>query len=146
MTLPASGTITFANVNVELGVSSTTTRSLNDSAVRSLAEVPSGAISMSNLHGKSLIVFSRNSGSYSSIVTGDTASLTTTCSVSATWTWSRTGSITGSTASIASGGTGTTFTVTQTPPVSGTRQTTYTVTATAGSVTRNYTFVVEATN
>jgi len=52
MTLP-TGTISMSQVNTELGYSSTATISLNDTAVRSLAGVPSGTISMSNLQGKS---------------------------------------------------------------------------------------------
>jgi hypothetical protein len=55
MTLPASGPITFADVNVELGRSSTAALDLNDSQVRTLAGVPSGTISMSDLLGKSWI-------------------------------------------------------------------------------------------
>ena len=53
MALPASGQISFADVNTELGYASTSQISLNDSAVRSLAEVSSGQIAMTNLHGKS---------------------------------------------------------------------------------------------
>jgi len=41
------------SVNVELGRSGTATINMNDSAVRSLAGVPSGAISMNNFYGKS---------------------------------------------------------------------------------------------
>lgn len=52
MTLPA-GQISLSEVNVELNLSPTATISLNDAAVRSLAGVPSGAIAMSNLQGKS---------------------------------------------------------------------------------------------
>lgn len=52
MTLPA-GQISLSEVNVELNLSPTATISLNDAAVRSLAGVPSGQISMSNLQGKS---------------------------------------------------------------------------------------------
>lgn len=52
MTLPV-GQISLGEVNVELGLSATAQISLNDAAVRSLAGVPSGAISMSNLQGKS---------------------------------------------------------------------------------------------
>ena len=52
MTLPASGTIAMSDVNVELGAASTTARSLNDSAVRTLFGVASGTISMSNGYGK----------------------------------------------------------------------------------------------
>ena len=52
MTLPSSGAISLSNVNVELGRGSTATISLGESAVRTLAGVPSGAISLSNLYGK----------------------------------------------------------------------------------------------
>jgi hypothetical protein len=53
MTLPASGPISFNNINVELGVAGTTTASLGQASYRTLAGVPSGAISMSNFYGKS---------------------------------------------------------------------------------------------
>jgi hypothetical protein len=53
MALPSSGAISFANINTELGVASTTTRALNDAAARTLAGVASGAISMANFYGKS---------------------------------------------------------------------------------------------
>jgi hypothetical protein len=53
MTLPSTGPISLANVNVELGLSSTTNISLNQTNVRTLAGVPSGTISLSNLYGKS---------------------------------------------------------------------------------------------
>ena len=52
MTLPV-GTISLSQVNVELGLSSTALISLNDAAVRTLAGVASGAVSMSDLQGKS---------------------------------------------------------------------------------------------
>lgn len=52
MTLP-TGTISMSQVNTELGRSSTATISLNESAVRTLAGVASGTISMDNLRGKS---------------------------------------------------------------------------------------------
>lgn len=51
MTLPV-GTISLSQVNTELQLASTTTISLNQASVRSLAGVSSGAISMSNLQGK----------------------------------------------------------------------------------------------
>lgn len=53
MTLPASGPISINNINVELGVAGTTTASLGQASFRTLAGVPSGAISMSNFYGKS---------------------------------------------------------------------------------------------
>lgn len=51
MTLP-TGTISLSQVNVELSLSATALISLNDTAVRNLAGVASGQISMSNLQGK----------------------------------------------------------------------------------------------
>lgn len=57
MTLPASGAISLNQVNTELGLSATATIRLGDAAVRSLADVPSGAIGMSNLHGKAKRVY-----------------------------------------------------------------------------------------
>jgi len=52
MTLP-TGTITMAQVNTELGNSSSSQISLNDTAVRNLASKPSGTVSMNDLRGKS---------------------------------------------------------------------------------------------
>tara|TARA_B110000208_G_C11790680_1_gene437377 strand:- start:389 stop:979 length:591 start_codon:yes stop_codon:yes gene_type:complete len=62
MTLATSGTIsiggTTANrsINLELGESATATSSLGDADFRGLAEVASGAISMSDFHGKSDVI------------------------------------------------------------------------------------------
>ena len=53
MTLPASGPISFNDINVELGVAGTTQASLGQASYRTLAGVPSGAISMNNFYGKS---------------------------------------------------------------------------------------------
>jgi len=53
MTLPVSGPISLNNVNVELGLSGTTSINMNQASVRTLFAVPSGAISMSNGYGKS---------------------------------------------------------------------------------------------
>lgn len=53
MALPGSGAISLNNVNAELGLSGTATISLNDAAVRTLFAINSGAISMSDGHGKS---------------------------------------------------------------------------------------------
>lgn len=53
MTLPASGAITFSQIDVELGYSSTAQIGLNCSAVRTLFGQSSGAICMNTGHGKS---------------------------------------------------------------------------------------------
>ena len=53
MALPASGPISFNNINVELGVAGTTQASLGQASYRTLAGVASGQISMSNFYGKS---------------------------------------------------------------------------------------------
>lgn len=50
MTTPTAGAIGMAQVRVERGTAGTI--SLNESAVRSLAGVPSGTISLSNLYNK----------------------------------------------------------------------------------------------
>lgn len=52
MALPSSGVISLSDVNVELGLSATAQISLNDSAVRTLFGVASGAINMQNGYGK----------------------------------------------------------------------------------------------
>lgn len=52
MPLPASGPISFNNINVELGVAGTTQASLGQTSYRTLAGVASGQISMSNFYGK----------------------------------------------------------------------------------------------
>lgn len=53
MTLQSSGTISLGNVNTELGNSSAANINMNNTDVRALANVASGAISMSNFYGKS---------------------------------------------------------------------------------------------
>ena len=53
MTLQASGAIAISDINVELGRASTYNSNLNESALRTLAGVPSGAISLSSFYGKS---------------------------------------------------------------------------------------------
>lgn len=53
MALPASGTLSASQINVELGLAAGATFSMNDAGVRGLAGKPSGLISFSDLLGKS---------------------------------------------------------------------------------------------
>jgi hypothetical protein len=53
MTLPTTGAISLGAVAAELGRAAGTLTSLGEASVRSLAGVASGAISLSNLYGKS---------------------------------------------------------------------------------------------
>jgi len=141
MALPASGTISLANVNVELGLSSTTTISLNQASVRTLAGVASGTISMSNLLGKSNVSFSPDGGASAgaAVVLLDevygtgTATITITCNQSAVWTYTRSGSfgspVTGSQ-------TASSLTFNLTNSTANFRSSTWTVSATAGGITR----------
>lgn len=63
MALNSSGQISLGgstlgeSVALELGLSATNTISLNDNAVRNLASISTGAISMNDLRGKFYIVF-----------------------------------------------------------------------------------------
>jgi hypothetical protein len=56
MPLPSSGAISLNAVNVELGLAGTTTISLNQESVRTLFQVASGQISMSDGYGKSALI------------------------------------------------------------------------------------------
>lgn len=56
MALPPSGPITMGMINTELSYPATQIISLNDAAVRALAQVPSGVISLSNFYGKSATI------------------------------------------------------------------------------------------
>ena len=80
MTLPASGAISLNNVNVELGLSGTTSINMNQATVRTLFAKASGAISMSDGYGKS------NAKVVSSIAVSGTASYDISNYTSAAWT------------------------------------------------------------
>lgn len=159
MTLQSSGAISLSQVNTELGLSSTAQISLNDSAVRGLAGVASGTISMSNLYGKTGgVTFSpagsTNSGAPTSLSDAqyDISEIVITASADVTWNWTRSGSTAGNgTVFNASGGTvGTTsglsgrsvrFRITA---ATTTRTSTFSVNVTANGVTRYWTVTLTA--
>lgn len=143
MTLQSSGAISLSNVSVELGRSAPATTSLGEAAVRTLAGVASGPISLSNLYGKSNVSFTPDGGVSAGTAvaledersTGST--ITISCSEPATWTHSRTGGVAGA-ANVASGGTASSirFTLNNSTFVPRTSQ--WTVSGTAGGVTRHW--------
>jgi hypothetical protein len=144
MTLQSSGAISLSNVSVELGRSASATISLGEAAVRTLAGVASGPISLSNLYGKSNLSFTPAGGVSSGAAealsdqrtTGST--ITISCSQLATWTHSRTGSTAG-TASVASGGTASSITFTLDNFTTIQRMSKWTVSGSAGGVVRYWT-------
>lgn len=105
----------MSQVNTELGRSATAAISRGESAVRTLAGVPSGAIAMSDLRGKSNITFTPNGGTSagSPVTLSDTgtfnASITVQCNQSAVWTWSGNATVPEN-VSVASGGSATSIT------------------------------------
>jgi hypothetical protein len=81
MTLQASGPISLADINVELGQASNTRISLNGTLARNLADIPSGPISLADFYGKanydasvmvlaSTLSASSNEGSAATIIWG----------------------------------------------------------------------------
>jgi hypothetical protein len=147
-----TGTISMSDVNTELGRSSTTNISLNETAVRTLAGVASGTISMDNLRGKSnapAVSFSPDGGATAGtavlledFATGNAATVTISCNVSAVWTYTRTGSFgtpaTGSNTAL-------TRSFLLTNSTTSPRYTSWAVSATAGGVTKYWTVVLENT-
>lgn len=56
MTIKSSGLISMADICTELGLSTSSPRSLNDSAIRTLLGKPSDPISLADAYGKSSVV------------------------------------------------------------------------------------------
>ena len=143
MTLQITGAISLGNVGAELGRAVGAVTSLGETAVRNLAGVPSGAIKLSNLYGKSSIAFTPDGGhsSGSPVILSDWADgaaealISIQCTQPAVWTWSASGGP-GSYVSGSSGGTytGILFSLSNNDYVF--RQSFWTVSAAAGGVTR----------
>jgi hypothetical protein len=134
----------MSQVNIELGRSSTTVISLNEGVVRTLAGVASGTISMNNLRGKSNVSFSPDGGASAGTAvllsdsSGDVftpSSVTITCSQSAVWNWTRSGS-TAATASVVNGGSATSITLSLSNPTSTPRLSAFTLNSVSGGVTK----------
>lgn len=144
MTLP-TGTISMSQVNTELGRSSTASISLGESAVRTLAGVPSGAISMNNLRGKSNVTFNPAGGESAATAEElsaggtDYADITITCSQNAVWTYTGIGA---GNVSIVSGGTSTIITFSLSTTFNP-RNASWTVSATSGGITRYWNIYLE---
>lgn len=114
MTLPASFPLSMSQVNTELGRATNATTSLLETATRTLAQVPSGAVSYSNLLGKaSLTVTGVNDArSYPSSPSGGNAQSFPSVNRSGgqapyTYSWSYTSSAQGTTLSNATSQTAT---------------------------------------
>jgi hypothetical protein len=147
MTLPTTGPISLANVNVELGLSSTATISLNQTNVRTLAGIASGTISMSDLRGKTNVTFTPAGGNSAGTAValyqngaGGTVSITISCTVSASWSYTRSGTF-GSPTTGSTTATSVTFSLLNNDVTP--RSTTWTVNATAGGITKYWTVTID---
>lgn len=142
----------MSQVNTELGRSATATISLGESAVRTLAGVPSGAISMSNLWGKSNLSWSPYAGGTSAGAPQSVfienffapATISITCSQTATWTYTVSGLGGTFSSSPASGGSSTTFSASLTGQFGSIRQRIITLSSTAAGITRYWSITLRA--
>lgn len=146
MTLP-TGTISLAQVNVELGRAANVEINMNEGPVRTLAGVPSGAISMDNLRGKTGgAVWTPAGGDIGSpvILSDDTGSPTIPSQVQisystvAVWNWTRTGSTAG-TASVPTGQSGASIVFSLPNPTTTQRSCTFELNSVANGVTKYWT-------
>ena len=90
-TMSIGGSTTGRSINLEIGRSATATSSLGETALRDLAGVSSGAISISNFYGKS----SLPDGCSDLIITVSKTNVTYSSNVNQTQDWLNTGSLTG---------------------------------------------------
>lgn len=141
----------MSDVNTELGRSSTASISLGETAVRTLAGIASGAISMNDLRGKSNAATYTPSGGTSGSPTavfqtgGPNSSTTITASRAVTWTYTRTSGSFGS-ANVTSGSSASsiTFSITGNNTFN-IRTSVWSVSANDGSTTKYWTVTVENT-
>lgn len=141
----------MSQVNTELGRSSTASISLGETAVRTLAGVASGAISMNDLRGKSAVTFTpaggTSAGSPVYLVNNDTyyTEISVECSQNAVWTYSGGGAPGGGvviSVSIASGSTATIITFSISTPYLP-RTANWSLSATSGGITRYWNVYLE---
>ena len=98
MTLPSSGALSASQIDTEIGRASNAAISLDESVVRGLAGVASGAISFSNFYGKTYVTatYTPAAGSYSATDNGTYNGLSgafyaVSASASVPWTWTVSG-------------------------------------------------------
>lgn len=142
------GSTTGQSINLELGRSATAQSSLNETALRNLAGVSSGAISLSNFYGKSNVTFTPDGGTSSGspyvIAISDTGycEVTISCNQTAVWNWVKSGSSAGI-ANVANGGSATSITFSISAG-SVSRSASFSVNGVANGVTRYYTVNITA--
>lgn len=142
MPLPTTGAISLSAVAAEIGRAAGSAISLGETAVRNLAGVATGAISLSQLYGKSSVTFSPVGGASSATPVplsdwrsgGGSAQVTITCTQTAVWVHSKSGTY--GVATVASGGSGTSITFTLANNGTTIRETTWNVSGTVGGITQ----------
>lgn len=146
MTTP-TGAIKMSDVRLEIYGSGTGQIDMNDANVRTLAGVPSGAISMSQLKGKTWAVFTPNGGTVADTEAYPTnASVELVCNVAAVWTYnlnSQSGPVSPN-VSIGNGASSTSIVFTLASSASGISVASYSVTGTVGSTSKTFTVNLEA--
>jgi hypothetical protein len=142
MPLPTTGPISFSAVAAEIGRAVGSAISLGETAVRNLAGIASGPISLSQLYGKSALSFLPEGGSSfsSPVFLSDTgvggypAQIIISCNQPAVWNHTRNGAF--GTASVASGSSANSITFSLSNTGFTIRTTTWNVSATVAGVTR----------